>query len=344
MCYKAGLLLFLHFGTQLELTSGESGLAQLEQLVATTETTAESTSNPVQQNYPDHPEDKIQGEQGAAIPKLKFRKQQFRKRPVQARLEQLVTTIETTAESTSSPVQQNNPDEDYDEDEISGEVNRQRGKTKNNSGKKIRGQKKGLKARTGNRNPETEGSINEGDQNYYYYYEPEDDQYKTQTEQVVSNEPEDEQDTAPKELQVVSVQDLKHLIEELKSLKKNYQQHQQYPQHPTPSVAPHPPPPPPTPSVAPHPPPPPPTQPSTTTTTTTTTTTVPVCKRIPSRGKDMVQCHDGTYCKLEYKKKRTGHIFLHNYKECCIKHAYMGTGYKGCPDDQPDLCDHLKCW
>ena len=42
MCCKAGLLLFLHFGTQLELTSGDSGLARLEQLLTTTETTAAS--------------------------------------------------------------------------------------------------------------------------------------------------------------------------------------------------------------------------------------------------------------------------------------------------------------
>ena len=47
MCYKAGLLLSLHISTQLEMTSGESGLAEYE-YYETSEMTAESTSIPMQ--------------------------------------------------------------------------------------------------------------------------------------------------------------------------------------------------------------------------------------------------------------------------------------------------------
>ena len=94
MFYKAGLLLFLHFATLLELTSGDSALARLEELLTTSETTTESTLSPV------HPEDKTQGEQAAAIPTTNKERQ-------------------TTAESTSSPGHQNYPD--YPEEKIQGE-------------------------------------------------------------------------------------------------------------------------------------------------------------------------------------------------------------------------------
>ena len=101
MFYKAGMLLFLHFATLLELTSGDSALARLEELLTTSETTTESTLSPEQQNYPDYPKDTTQGEQAAAIPTINKEKQ-------------------TTAESTSSPGQQNYP-EYYHEDTTQGE-------------------------------------------------------------------------------------------------------------------------------------------------------------------------------------------------------------------------------